>query len=324
MIPEVSVVIPTHRRPALLKRSIESALCQGSARIEVVVVSDGPDPETNRLVSAIGDPRIRLLELASRSGAPAARNAGVMAARAPYVGFLDDDDEWLPAKLSTQLNLAGPNLFVACRATVVESGSQRTLPRRLPRDGEHFADYLFTRHSPFRDEGSLATSMILAPRDLLREIPFRANLRKHQEADWAIRATALGAKCVFAPEVLVVLHSPVGPRVSNSGDWRDSLAWVQSVKGLVPASAYSAFVLTSVASFASRDRDLSAIPQLLSQACQNGPVNPIHLAVFASLFVLPASARARIRHSTLEAASKLSRWTPVGRDAATRFAHDEE
>lgn len=57
-------------------------------------------------VTTCDDPRVRVIELDESRGAPAARNAGVQNATAAWTAFLDDDDEWLPEKLTTQLALA--------------------------------------------------------------------------------------------------------------------------------------------------------------------------------------------------------------------------
>ncbi|TMM39790.1 MAG: glycosyltransferase family 2 protein [Actinobacteria bacterium] len=94
--PRVSVVIPTRLRPALVPRAVCSALAQALTDIEVVVVIDGPDPDTREVLAAIADPRLRIVELERSGGAPAARNVGVDHARAAWTALLDDDDEWLP------------------------------------------------------------------------------------------------------------------------------------------------------------------------------------------------------------------------------------
>src|SRR5687768_2514241 len=91
--PAVSVVIPTRARPELVRRAVRSALDQTLRDIEVVVVVDGPDPPTRQTLADIDDSRLRVVELAERGGAPAARNAGVRHARGRWTALLDDDDE---------------------------------------------------------------------------------------------------------------------------------------------------------------------------------------------------------------------------------------
>src|SRR5689334_5208317 len=104
--PDVSVVIPTLNRPELAARAVRSVLAQTHDSLEVVVVVDGPDPGTREHLETIGDERLRVLELPERGKAPNARNQGALAARGRWTALLDDDDEWLPAKLETQLKLA--------------------------------------------------------------------------------------------------------------------------------------------------------------------------------------------------------------------------
>src|SRR5215475_1696049 len=82
--PEVSVVIPTRSRPDLVLRAVRSVLGQTMTDLEVVVVIDGPDPDTEAALETLGDPRVRTVPLDVSSGAPTARNIGVRAARAPW------------------------------------------------------------------------------------------------------------------------------------------------------------------------------------------------------------------------------------------------
>lgn len=99
--PEVSVVIPTRDRPQWLPRAVASATGQTEVRIEVIVVDDGSQGPV-----AVDAPGVRVLRHERPLGVAAARNAGVAAAGAEWVAFLDDDDRWAPGKLRRQLDAA--------------------------------------------------------------------------------------------------------------------------------------------------------------------------------------------------------------------------
>jgi glycosyltransferase involved in cell wall biosynthesis len=101
--PLVSVVIPTYKRAHLIRRSVDSVRAQTVRDFELLVVDDGSGDETESVIAAIGDPRIRFLQRATNGGASAARNTGIDAARGTFVAFLDSDDAWLPHLLAHQL-----------------------------------------------------------------------------------------------------------------------------------------------------------------------------------------------------------------------------
>jgi glycosyltransferase involved in cell wall biosynthesis len=92
MKPRVSVVVPTHGRPALLVRCLAALATQTLARsdYEVIVVSDGPDARTGAVLDGSPCP-LRHLVLPRQSGPAAARNAGWRAASSEIVAFTDDD-----------------------------------------------------------------------------------------------------------------------------------------------------------------------------------------------------------------------------------------
>src|SRR5690349_21282427 len=104
--PLVSAVIPTHNRPEVVIRAVRSVLGQSYAGLDIIVVIDGPDPATSAALGSINDERLRVITLPRSVGGSEARNSGVQNARGEWIAFLDDDDEWLPAKIETQMSLA--------------------------------------------------------------------------------------------------------------------------------------------------------------------------------------------------------------------------
>jgi glycosyltransferase involved in cell wall biosynthesis len=105
-MPIVSVVIPSRDRAAWLKEAVESVLAQTMADLEVVIVLNGASVAATEAANRLAaDPRVKVIEMAALS-VPAARNRGMAAAGGEWIGFLDDDDIWLPHKLETQLAAA--------------------------------------------------------------------------------------------------------------------------------------------------------------------------------------------------------------------------
>lgn len=93
---KISVVIPTYRRPELLKACISSLLVQSFNRsdYELVVVSDGPDKATEELLrhfKSRTEHNLRFLSTARKRGPAAARNIGWLSAKGVLVAFTDDD-----------------------------------------------------------------------------------------------------------------------------------------------------------------------------------------------------------------------------------------
>ena len=105
MRPILSVVIPTRNRAHLVREAIESALAQRPGQVQVIVVDDGSTDNTAALLRHTYGSCIDLLTLPGRHGAGAARNAGVRLATGELLGFLDDDDLWLPGKLDAELRV---------------------------------------------------------------------------------------------------------------------------------------------------------------------------------------------------------------------------
>lgn len=91
----VGVVIPLYNKGTLVRRALNSVLNQTYQDFEVIVVDDGSTDEGPDVVRECLDPRVRLIQQAN-AGPGAARNRGFQETQAPYLTFLDADDEWLP------------------------------------------------------------------------------------------------------------------------------------------------------------------------------------------------------------------------------------
>jgi glycosyltransferase involved in cell wall biosynthesis len=93
-LPDISVVIPTYRRPAELIQAITSVLRQTGVSLEVLVIDDDAEGSAQMAVDSVGDRRVKYLRNpAPTGGSPSVvRNLGWPRASGNLVHFLDDDD----------------------------------------------------------------------------------------------------------------------------------------------------------------------------------------------------------------------------------------
>jgi glycosyltransferase involved in cell wall biosynthesis len=97
----VSAIIPTHNRPKLLRRAIESVLNQTDPVDEVIIVDDAFCKETQEIVNSFNSNLIKYFRN-PEVGASSSRNYGVNVSKFQFVAFLDDDDEWAINKIKLQ------------------------------------------------------------------------------------------------------------------------------------------------------------------------------------------------------------------------------
>ncbi len=150
MNPEVSVIIPTFNRRALVREAIVSALAQRGARFELIVIDDGSNDGTAEDLTAMQARHSDILriERSAHRGVAAARNRGVALARAPLIAFLDSDDLWMPSKLERQIEYtrAHPEYKISqCQERWIRNGRRVNPGRRhQKRGGDIFVDSLRT------------------------------------------------------------------------------------------------------------------------------------------------------------------------------------
>jgi len=201
--PRISVIIPTHNRPAPLARAISSVRSQTWTDYEILVVDDGSNDPVAMALDGFPDARLRLLAHPCRRGAAAARNTGLRAARGDYVAFLDDDDEWVPQKLERQLAqfTAAPadTGLVYSGAQIVSDRSGQVVLTRVPYPpAVQFVDLLgatvFSTSTPLIRRACFAASG-----------PFDESLPGLQDRDLWLRI-ARHFRFAFIPEALTIRH----------------------------------------------------------------------------------------------------------------------
>jgi glycosyltransferase involved in cell wall biosynthesis len=320
--PLVSVVIPTRNRPALVGRAVASVLNQSFTGFEVIVVVDGPDAETIETLAAISDPRVRVIALQENVGGAEARNVGARNASGNWIALLDDDDEWLPEKLQTQLaaadKLKSPYALVASRFIDRNLKGDLVRPVAFPLAGQPISEFLFCEVSPLGGiTGFAQTSTWLVSRLLLLETPFTRGQRTLQDLDWLLRGVARpDCEIAFIPEPLSIFHNEHAgrDRVTKKVDWQYSYHWALANRSLFTPKALAFFLVVFCINPAARQQVGWPTTRSIWADCRRfGVITPkLRGLLFLYTFIYPA-IRSIFHPNALSAALYRLRtlWAPV-------------
>lgn len=170
---------------ATLDLAIRSVFCQTWQDWELLVIDDGSQDETVRRLRAIDDDRVRVLADGQRRGVAARRNQLACEARGAWVAFLDADDAMDPRRLEVQQRFLErfPDVDAVASGWMRMSGTGH--PTDLACMGPLRQHPLF-RYRP----GWLPANTLMIRTDLLREVGFREDLRRSEDYDFLVRASA--------------------------------------------------------------------------------------------------------------------------------------
>lgn len=232
----MTAVIPTHNRSTLLERAIRSVVGQSFRGWELIIVDDASTDNTAIVLEAwtARDPRIHVLRNHRSCGAACARNLAIAAARGELIAFLDDDDEWLPAKLEHQLSVldARPAGVGLCYSPYVyiEAGGRQRVVGTLDARGHHVRLLLLERNF-------LGTQTVIVRRDLIQRAGgFDTALPPLEDWDLWLRLSSL-TEFAYLPTVTARVYATAGS-ISGQRDLltRASLAMLSKLTQQSPIS----------------------------------------------------------------------------------------
>jgi glycosyltransferase involved in cell wall biosynthesis len=101
--PLVSVVIPTLNNARTIGATLLSTINQNYRSLEVIIVDDGSEDDTQAIVEGFKDRRIRYERLPTNRGISAALNKGIELASGDILARMDADDVMMPYRLYDQV-----------------------------------------------------------------------------------------------------------------------------------------------------------------------------------------------------------------------------
>ena len=230
----VSVIIPFYSKESgLLVKSVSSVLNQTYENIEVIVVDDCSPCNAEVELSAIEDPRLKIIKhLVNKNGA-IARNTGVNSACGDVIAFLDFDDEWYPEKLQLQvdkLEEKGDDYVIYSTCRIIEpSGRTFIRPRREILAEEKVGDYLFGACE------IIQTSGILLSKKLAAKVKFD-DLKRHQDYQYCLSLENVGAKFSLLENCVYDFI-----QIPKKNDYIFTLSWLNKYKCFLSEQAQQGF-----------------------------------------------------------------------------------
>lgn len=229
-LPLVSIILPTYNRYEFLKKAIDSVLLQSMTDWELIIWDDGSDDGTADYCQSLCDQRIRYFWHENR-GVSFARNRAIEKSRGMYLAFLDSDDEWLPEKLSVQMeildqfpeidmmfsnflnvNLLNKTSTVAFSDMADSFGKMKT---------KALTDDIFLIEDRFlesiADDNFIATDTVILKKELVQKLSgFNETLRNAVDFELWWRLGLAGVKPGYVDKILLNRNKPAGSLSSHS------------------------------------------------------------------------------------------------------------
>jgi GT2 family glycosyltransferase len=219
--PRVTVIIATYNWSTVLPYAIDSVLNQTMRDFELLVIGDGCTDDSEQVVTAIDDPRVRWINLPKNTGHQSGpNNRGLREAKGEFIAYLGHDDLWLPHHLQ-----CATDALEATGCDVAHSLLIRILP------GEETGKPVL----PMPEHGMGGPpSCTLYRRSVTDKIGGWGDYRQltvSPETDLFRRAQAAGFEVVFVPR-LTVVKFPASQRknVYRDRPSHEQAAWQQRIR----------------------------------------------------------------------------------------------
>ncbi|MEA5466105.1 glycosyltransferase family 2 protein [Leptothoe sp. PORK10 BA2] len=209
LVPDVSVIIPTYNRIAMLEEALASLYSQEyDGTVEIIVIDDYSQDGTTQVIQE-KYPDIHLITCFENSGVSAARNQGIAASKGKFIAFLDSDDLWEKEHLRSQMTLLNSKTITDTQTHfgVSDIFIWETIKNiRYKKSQKPKPQYSSTLHHLLSGGSFVSTpSAVIFPKHILNEIGvFDTNLRLAEDTDLYTRAILKGFQPAFTEQASVI------------------------------------------------------------------------------------------------------------------------
>lgn len=212
-LPFVSIIIPVYNSEKTILRTLNSVKDQNYKDYEIIIVDDGSSDNSVVVINSFvnSNPELEIiLIIKENGGVSTARNAALRNARGTWIALLDSDDEWLPQKLTKQIEIISSDLSIDLLGT--------------NRNGEYRNRFIFKKFKYLTQISShlllyknfFVTPSVFFKRSILDAVGFfDENMRYGEDVNFYIRISNI-FNCVLVNESLVITGAGK-PHFGHSG-----------------------------------------------------------------------------------------------------------
>lgn len=218
---DLSVVIPTLGRSSL-RRAVES-INEPSLRVHIIIVSAGT--KYNEAIRIQLSDYKYLLLISDKPSSAFQRDLGVEAATGKYIAFLDDDDEWIANKCTSQISLIESSTMPSSTISGARVRFRRSESQRLDTyssievpSRNNLAKLLLARKTILYRGNSFGSSSLLGPGRLIRKVKWFDDGVGHDDWGYLLRLVESEPNIIFVltQEVSCVITKNSPQSVSRS------------------------------------------------------------------------------------------------------------
>ena len=215
--PDVSVIIPTYNRIAMLEEALASVTSQDfDGVVEIIVIDDNSQDGTSEIVSQ-KYPDVHLISLQENVGAYVARNKAVLEAKGKYIAFLDSDDFWEKNYLKSQIAaLKGKDRCFCASAIVIWNTVEGKKKIKLQKP--NLTRFKSPIHQLLAGWNFIGTpSSVVFPRQVFDEVGlFDETCRVGGDNDLYARCLIAGYEPIFTEQPVVICRKHDKGQLTNA------------------------------------------------------------------------------------------------------------
>ena len=207
MPPIVSIVMPSYNHAAYVGDAVRSVLNQSFTDLELIVIDDGSKDTSGDILSelAAADARLRLTIRRNR-GAPATINEAIAMAQGRWIGIINSDDVFAPARVEKMLSAfaAAGAAWGFSRVSFIDETGAAILTqeaKNLRKLQDDILDWPTVGFCLLKQNITLTTGNIFFERRLYEEVGPIRDLNHVHDWDFALRLLRM-AEPLFLDEEL--------------------------------------------------------------------------------------------------------------------------